>query len=335
MTAMPTFGFYLSNRSVVQGRTTVDDILALAADVDAEPLFHALWVGDALLINRRLDALTLLGALAARTSRVSLGTACMGSFPLRHPINLAYQWASLDVLSGGRMILTACVGGGAPEPFAAESRAFGFDVKERRRRMFEHMAILRRLWSEEAVNFSGQFFQFEGVTVEPRPVQRPCPIWLATNPSRLSSGTVGTSTRGLHQAAEHADGWMTHSITPDGFRQSWDIILEAAENQFGRDATRFGNVLYYNVNIDDDEEAALLSAKADLDDYYHADFSREQVQRRGAFGPPNLVADKLAAYAGSGCQLISLRVAGGDVRRTHERLVTEVLPQIARQGAVA
>ena len=329
MTTMPSFGMYLSNRSVVQGKQSAADLLALAAAVDAEPGFDAVWVGDAMLVNRRLDSVALLGAIAARTSRVSLGTACMGSFALRHPIAFAYQWASLDVLSGGRMILTACVGGGKPEPFAAESQAFGFDVKERRRRMFEHMTILRRLWSEEAVSFSGQFFQFDNVTVEPRPVQSPCPIWLATNPSRLSAGTVGTSTRGLQQTGEHADGWMTHTLDAEGFRQSWQIVQDAA-TAVGRDASRLGNVLYYNVNIDDDETAAVQAAKADLDAYYSADFTIEQVQRRGAFGPPGVVAEKLAAYAGTGCQRISLRPSGGDPWKTFERLATEVLPQIKK-----
>ena len=73
----------------------------------------SVWCGDALFVNRRVDALTLLAAVAGRTERVLPGPACMGSFALRNPILFAYEWASLDVLSNGRTRLVACAGGGA------------------------------------------------------------------------------------------------------------------------------------------------------------------------------------------------------------------------------
>jgi hypothetical protein len=87
---------------VLLGLTTVKDLLALADAVEASPLLDSVWVGDALFVNRRLDAFTLLAAIAGRTERVLLGPACMGSFALRDPRVFAYEWASLDVLSNGR-----------------------------------------------------------------------------------------------------------------------------------------------------------------------------------------------------------------------------------------
>ena len=89
----------------------------------------SVWCGDALFVNRRLDALTLLAAVAGRTERVLLGPACMGSFALRNPLVFAYEWASLDVLSNGRTRLVACAGGGAGPLWEAETAALGIRAR--------------------------------------------------------------------------------------------------------------------------------------------------------------------------------------------------------------
>ena len=114
------FGVTLSNRGVLVGLTTPADLLKLADAVEASPQMDSVWCGDALFVNRRLDALTLLAAVAGRTQRVLLGPACMGSFALRDPLVFAYEWASLDVLSNGRTRLVACAGGGAGPLWEAE-----------------------------------------------------------------------------------------------------------------------------------------------------------------------------------------------------------------------
>ena len=95
-----TFGITLPNRGVTLGICTVEDLLDLADMAEACPEMDSVWVGDALFVNRRLDALMLLAAVAGRTARVLLAPACMGSFALRDPKVLAYEWASLDRLSG-------------------------------------------------------------------------------------------------------------------------------------------------------------------------------------------------------------------------------------------
>src|SRR5262245_39190853 len=117
------FGIPLSNRGVLVGLATPRELLALADAVEACPLMDSVWCGDALFVNRRLDALTLLSAVAGRTERVLFGPACMGSFALRDPLVFAYEWASLDVLSNGRTRLVACAGGGAGPLWEAETAA--------------------------------------------------------------------------------------------------------------------------------------------------------------------------------------------------------------------
>src|SRR5947207_15008159 len=163
------FGVTLSNRGVLIGLCTTRDLLKLADAVEASPLMDSVWCGDALFVNRRLDALTLLAAVAGRTERVLLGPACMGSFALRNPLVFAYEWASLDVLSNGRTRLVACAGGGGSAAWQAESAALGIPPRERRQRMIENIRVLRHLWTKDDEPFLGQFTSFSNVTLEPKP----------------------------------------------------------------------------------------------------------------------------------------------------------------------
>src|SRR5919202_6832465 len=183
MTAEPlSFGLTLANRGVLLGINTPAQLLELTERAEASGQFDSVWVGDSLFAKARLDALTLLAAIAGRTRRLRPGPACLASFPLRNPLVFAYEWASLDQISGGRTALIICAGGGSAGDWDAEARAMKVPVKERQRRLNEHVAILRRLWSEDRVSHEGEFFQFDDITLAPKPVQQPCPIWLANNP---------------------------------------------------------------------------------------------------------------------------------------------------------
>src|SRR5688500_16982272 len=115
MSPSPTrveFGISLPNRAVLFG-LPVGELIETAVEAEASGLFDSVWVGDNFLSKPRLEAIALLSALAARTERVKLGTICLATFPMRHPLELAIQWASLDVISGGRTVLVVCNGGGA------------------------------------------------------------------------------------------------------------------------------------------------------------------------------------------------------------------------------
>src|SRR4029453_15830011 len=216
------FGITLSNRGIPVGLCSARDLPALADAVEACPVVDSVWCGDALFVNRRLDALTLLVAVAGPPNRVLLWPDCMGSFALRDPLVFAYEWASLDVLSNGRTRLVACAGGGAGPPWETGDTALGVGPGERRKRMIENMQVLRHLWSKDNEPFTGEFTSFANVTLEPKPVQRPCPIWLATNAERLSKGQAdsGGSEIALTRVGTIADGWMTHSGSPEGLRRA-------------------------------------------------------------------------------------------------------------------
>jgi alkanesulfonate monooxygenase SsuD/methylene tetrahydromethanopterin reductase-like flavin-dependent oxidoreductase (luciferase family) len=324
------FGITLSNRGVLVGLCSPRDLLLLADAVEAAPVMDSVWCGDALFVNRRLDALTLLAAVAGRTERVLLGPACMGSFALRNPLVFAYEWASLDVLSQGRTRLVACAGGGAGPLWEAETAALGIAPGERRKRMTENMAVLRHLWTRDNEPFVGQFTRFCNVTLEPKPVQSPCPIWLATNAERLSKGQAdsGGSEIALTRVAKIADGWMTHSVSPDGFLRSWDFILQAGRDA-GRDMSGFDNILYHHINVNEDKDDALADSKKFLDLYYSADYSKERLESWLTYGSPRDCIAHLKEFKASGCRRITFRISTmRDPMAQFRRVVEDVLPYV-------
>jgi alkanesulfonate monooxygenase SsuD/methylene tetrahydromethanopterin reductase-like flavin-dependent oxidoreductase (luciferase family) len=323
------FGIILSNREVLTGSITIKELLAVADAVEASPLLESVWAGDSLLVNQRLSALPLLAAVAARTERILLGTACMASFSLRDPRVLAHEWASLDRLSGGRTRLVVCSGAVAGAAWEAESAAMGFDPKERRRRMVENIEAVRHLWTHDAAPFEGRFLKFAGISLEPKPVQSPCPIWLATNPSRHKDGRpdAGATPIAIGRAGRHADGWMTHSVGPDGFRRAWEAILDTARSH-GRDTAGFDNVLYQHLTIATDRASALDEAAAYLVRHGSPSPNRQQLEARLIGGAPRECAAQIRQFVDTGCRRIIFRIASRDDPAIQlRRLVEEVLPE--------
>jgi alkanesulfonate monooxygenase SsuD/methylene tetrahydromethanopterin reductase-like flavin-dependent oxidoreductase (luciferase family) len=321
------FGITLSNRGILLGLTTVRKLLALADAVEASALFDSIWAGDALFANPRLDAFTLLAALSGRTERVTLGTACMGSFALRDPRVFAAEWASLDVLSNGRTRLSVCAGGGA-DAWTRESETMGIPPDQRRKRMIENISVLRHLWSKDNEPFHGDYISFPGTVLAPKPLQDPCPIWLTTNAGRLGNGQpdAGGSACALKRAGRIADGWMTHSVSPEGFRRSLATVLQAGQDA-GRDMADFENILCHHVNVNDDADAALADAKRYLDGYYNANYTPERLRAWGVYGPPKACIDNIRSFLGTGCRRITFRLATtGDALAQFQRLTREVLP---------
>src|SRR5581483_3744677 len=122
-------GLTLPNRGVLFGVTAPEQMLRMSEIADQSGAFQSIWVGDSLLGKPRMESIALLAGIAARTRRVRLGPACMASFPLRDPVLLAYQWASLDLLAEGRTVLVACTGIVPQEGGKIEGQLYGLEAK--------------------------------------------------------------------------------------------------------------------------------------------------------------------------------------------------------------
>jgi probable F420-dependent oxidoreductase len=176
--------------------------------IRAEALgFDDVWVSEHIIVPRKefprsplfYDPVVTLSYVAAVTERVRLGTTVL-VLPMRHPLPLAKELASLHNLSGGRLILGAGVGWLEPE-FAA----LGVPFKERGRRMDEGIAMMRAVWSQDPVTFEAKYIPAKIVemTMTPQPVS--CiPLWIG-----------GSSDAALKRTARIADGWHGSRETPE------------------------------------------------------------------------------------------------------------------------
>jgi len=329
---MPSFGLTLANRGVIIGAVTVPQLFDMATRGENSGAFTAVWVGDSLIAKPRLESIALLSALAAITKRVRLAVGCMATFPQRHPALLAQQWTSLDVISGGRAWLAVCLGGPNEQSpaQALEHKVMGIKDTERVARLEEGITILRKLFHEEKASHTGRFYAFEGVTIQPRPVQNPLPIWIASNPTGLTwkdgaSAPSAAVERGLRRVAKFADGWMTNKVTPDEFISQWTRIVAMAKEE-GRDPKTIGSALYHNINIKADRKTALEESKAFLDKYYTSNFSMKFVEGFTTAGTPEECVAELKAYFAAGIEHIALRMTSWDQTGQLDRFLKDVAP---------
>ena len=327
-----SFGLILANRAVVLGAIKARALLDLTVEAERAGVFDAVWVGDSLLAKPRLESVTLLSALAGVTGGLRLGVGCLATFVHRHPVLFAQQWASLDVLSNGRAWLVVCIGGPseASAAQAAEHAVMGVRSSERVGRLEEGIVILRKLFHEANASHHGGFYAFKDVTLQPRPVQSPCPIWIASNPTGLTwkggaSASEAAVERAYRRVARYADGWMTNKLSPAEFRTQLARVRAMAREE-GRDPTKLGSALYHNININEDRERALEESKAFLDTYYTAKFTREFVEQWTIAGSPGQCIAELRAYFDAGVGHMALRLASWDQQGQFKRFLGEVAP---------
>ncbi len=316
-------GLTLPNRGVLFGATTAGEMLDMAEIADRSGAFASVWVGDSLLAKPRLESVALLSALAGRTRRVRLGTACMASFVLRDPVLLAYQWASLDLIASGRTVLVACTGIVPQAGAKIEAALYGLENKDRVGRLIEWITILKRLWTEDHVTFAGDHYSFTDVTIDPKPAAKPRPpIWIANN---APAGDRAIIERTHRRVIRHADGWQTAISEPEDV--AWRITdVRARAEAAGRDPAAIETHLYHNINVNDDRFAALEESKRFLDTYYDMDFAARRVDTWTAAGTPEQCVAHLQEYERMGFDEITLRFTAWDQRAQLDRVLGEVLP---------
>lgn len=176
-----------------------------------------------------------LAYLAGRTERIRLGTHVY-NLALRHPFVAARAVQTLDIVSGGRVEL-----GIGASWLAEEWQAAGLDFHTRGRRLDEALSLCQRLWTEEVVEHHGEFFDFEPVMFEPKPVQKPWP------PIHVG----GESDAALRRAARHGDGWIGITHTVESVRRPVELLAKLRA-EAGRSDDRFEITLGGPVTTRDD-----------------------------------------------------------------------------------
>jgi alkanesulfonate monooxygenase SsuD/methylene tetrahydromethanopterin reductase-like flavin-dependent oxidoreductase (luciferase family) len=227
------------------------------------------------------------------------------------------------------MVLGACIGGSLPrEKAEAEFAPFKVALAERGPRLEEGMAILRRLWTEDRVTHQGRFYQFRDLTLEPKPVQKPCPpIWIATNP-KPELAPPHVADRAIRRVGLLADGWMTDNTPVARFNERWNLIRRVAR-EAGRPAEAMESALHLMVNINDDRQAAFEEAVKFLHTYYSPAMGREYIEGWLACGPPAAIVEKIRAYVDAGCTTPVLRFASWDQKGQLARALAEIMPSVA------
>ena len=253
-----------------------------------------------------LEGLTAHAALAMTTSTVRCGSLvyCAG---YRHPAVLAKSIATIDNFSGGRVTLG--LGAGWHQ---GEFDAYGIPFPPapvRLRQLEEQLQCIRALFTEEVVDFDGEFYRLRAARCVPKPDQRRLPIWVGGQGERVT----------LKLVARHADGWNVPFVSVDTFRHKTGV-LEAHCADVGRDAA--------------DITRSLNLALAWRDEDLRAQFGNTAEFVRGSVltGSTQEVVDRIGEYADAGADQINVAMRAPFDVAGLERFAAEVLPQFTPPG---
>jgi probable F420-dependent oxidoreductase len=271
----------------------------------------SLWQTDRLISRQPiLESMATMAALAGGTERVKFGmnVVVVGH---RDPLVLANECATIDVLSGRRLLPAFGVG----RDTAPEWAAVGRDPSTRGAAADEALTLLARLWSEDEVTFHGKHYQYDAVSIAPRPVQQPLPLWIG-----------GSSRAAIRRTANLGTGWVSGVQSPAQVGPVVAAIKRAAEEAGRRiDPDHYGAGFPFRFGSWDDplveRTAAALAGRPDAGD------PREYL----AVGDEQDVIARLNDYLDAGASKFILRpIAEGDDDFLYqtERLIETVIPQV-------
>ena len=272
----------------------------------------SVWISER-LVSRSLaiEPIAAFGVIAGRTRRLKFGMNAI-VLPLRDPLVLAKECATLDFLSEGRLLPVFGVG----SELAPEFRATNTPFEGRGARADEMLRLLARLWSEEDVSFEGKHFRYSGVTISPRPKQQPLPIWIG-----------GSSDAAIRRTARYGTGWLGGIQSPS---QLAPVVtkIRAATAESGRtiDQDHYGAGFPFRFGDQGEpivqktaEGLARLGGGLDPADYL-------------AVGDATTISARIDEYIAAGISKFVLRpIAGSDAEMNEQtaRLADEVIPHFA------
>jgi probable F420-dependent oxidoreductase len=309
----PQVGLVLPTREALL--TNTPELLTSFALAAEERGFRSVWAGDSLLASPVFDPFTVLGAAAAVTRRVLLGTAVLLA-PMRPPVLTAQAIASLDQLSGGRLIIGVGQGFDLPET-RREFAAAGADFATRARRMRDTVALWRRLWSDGRASMDTEYSSLDDEAVLP-PVTRPGgpPVWLA-----------GFGPNAFADTGRLADGWLPYPPTPDQYRHGLARVHEAAEAA-GRAPTSITPAVMVTVNVGE-PTSSQRDLGAYVQEFYGFPLEAVSLIQACRAGPATRILADLRAYWDAGARALILRVASlVEPERQLDAVAQDLLPQI-------
>ena len=275
----------------------------------------SIWMPDHVISERpELDPAVLMSVIAARTQEIKMGPSVV-ALPGRHPVAVANTYANLDYLTGGRGRVIMGVGLGADPRLAG---AVGIPPAERPGRLREAVEIMRRLWTEDDVDYDGEYYRLDGVTVEPKPAQGALDIWIG-----------GNSDVALKRVAQYGDGWFPSSIPAREFAAKLDRLMGYCEDA-GREVERdeAGMILRTHVDPDPDRAREIRDRYLERRDWSGSIASFEE---SSAIGTPAEGVETIRRYVDAGCTKFVLLPVGPVSERIDqlERYRRDVIPAVS------
>lgn len=276
----------------------------------------SLWLSDRIVSpaagqsagpGQGLDPITALAFIAAKSRVMKVGASAL-VLGTRHPVPLAQQLATLDFLSQGRLLLAVGIGSATTR----DLEATGTRPEERARRADESIVLMRKLWSEDNVTFHGKYYAVEGVSVYPRPWQRPGPpVWIG-----------GRSEGALRRTGRLGDGWLVAGASPEEVARGVETIHRYAA-EAGRELPEDHFGAYVPFLFASSQEEALRRAGG-LASRLRPDLP---VTAHAALGTPDDVRAKVREYLAAGASKLVMRpqCGPGELEAQLELLAREVV----------
>jgi probable F420-dependent oxidoreductase len=241
--------------------------------------FASLWTQERLTGSPTvIDPLSFLAYIAGQTSKARLGVSVV-VLPRHNPIHLAKQTASIDQMSGGRLILGVGLGANAQDLVQ-----YGLSPERRVRRFIEHVEIIKALWTQDDVHYSGDFYELDGTNIAPKPAQSPHPpMWFGANVENA-----------IHRALKYADGWTGAGSSGAKDFPEKVALVQSLLAASGRTQKDFPISKRVYVTIDDDEPRALRRMQEWAGSYYG---SSAIAERAGIWGSASKIQEKLAEWS--------------------------------------
>lgn len=316
----PRVGILLPTRALLlrgESPTDLEPILTLGEMLE-QAGYDGVWAGDSLLASPRPEVIVTLAALAARTQEIRLGSGILIS-SLRHPVTLAHQLATLDLISAGRLTVGIGYSSGTGI-WKTEHEVVGVRAESRHARAREGIEVMRALWSDSQATYHGRFYDMDEISLYPKPVQNGGPpIWL--------HGMRGEKT--LRRVAEYGDGWINNLPTAEEFSESWAVVRSHL-TEIDRRSNAFGVCHYSTIRLDADGRRAAREGRAFMSAYYGG-MDADEIEKTECclYGTPRYCADELLRFVDAGAGTLILRLASEDQHQQIE-LCTEILETLRR-----